>query len=74
MRGNSDNQLSMLAIVSLEDLVPQKHPIRKIKAMGDQELKRLSPVFDKMKKHGVRSCILTFTKPIRKRGLPSPCL
>jgi transposase len=48
MRGNSDNQLTMLAVVSLEDRVPKEHPIRKIKTMCDEELKRLSPVFEKM--------------------------
>jgi transposase len=48
MRGDSDKQQVMMAYVSLEDRVPRDHPIRRIKAMCDEELKRLSPVFDKM--------------------------
>ena len=48
MRGDSDNQQVLLAYVSLEDRVPKDHPIRRIKVMCDQELKRLSPIFDKM--------------------------
>jgi len=38
----------MLSIVSPEQRVPQDHPLRKIKAMADQELAGLSRVFDKM--------------------------
>ncbi|MBI5328117.1 MAG: IS5 family transposase [Deltaproteobacteria bacterium] len=38
----------MLSIISPEQRVPQDHPLRRIKAMADKELHRLSPVFDKM--------------------------
>lgn len=48
MRGFSDSQPMMIAYISLEKRVPKDHPIRKIKAMADQELKALSRVFDKM--------------------------
>jgi len=48
MRGFSDNQPMIVAYISLEKRVPPDHPLRKIKAMADQELKALSRVFDKM--------------------------
>lgn len=48
MRGTHENQATMLSLVSPEQRVPQDHPLRRIKLMADQELKRLSPVFDKM--------------------------
>jgi transposase len=48
MRGFSESQPMMIAYISLEKRVPKDHPLREIKAMADQELKRLSRVFDKM--------------------------
>jgi transposase len=48
MRGTYKRQATMLAIVSPEQRVPKDHPLRKIKAMADQELKGLSAVFDGM--------------------------
>ncbi len=48
MRGTHERQATMLSIVSPEQRVPQDHPLRKIKAMADKELARLSPVFDRM--------------------------
>ena len=48
MRGISDKQMTMLSLVSPEQRVPQDHPIREIKALADQELARLSAVFDQM--------------------------
>jgi len=38
----------MLSLVGPEQRVPKDHPIRRIKALADAELVRLSPVFDKM--------------------------
>jgi transposase len=38
----------MLSLVSPEKRVPKDHPIRRIKAMADAELARLSPLFDEM--------------------------
>ncbi len=38
----------MLALVSLESLVPPRHPLRKMKPLVDGILKDLSPVFDTM--------------------------
>ena len=38
----------MLAYVNLEERVPKDHPLRTIKAVADEALKRLSPEFDRM--------------------------
>ncbi len=48
MRGAQRQQVSMLTLMSPERLVPRDHPIRRIKALADAELVRLSPVFDAM--------------------------
>ena len=48
MRGRPNPQRSMLAIVDLEERVPQDHPLRRIKAVADAALERLSPEFDRM--------------------------
>jgi transposase len=48
MRGTQDGQASMLALFSIEARIPSGHPLRRIKAMADQELSGLSKVFDRM--------------------------
>ena len=48
MRGIPERQMTMLSLVSPEQRVSLEHPIRRIKALADQELARLSPVFDRM--------------------------
>jgi transposase len=48
MRGTQDGQASMLALFSIEARIPSDHPLRRIKAMADQELSGLSKVFDRM--------------------------
>ncbi|MCP4102813.1 MAG: IS5 family transposase [Lentisphaerae bacterium] len=48
MRGKSRSQPSMLALVSLESLVPARHPLRKFKPLVDGILRDLSPEFDAM--------------------------
>src|SRR3989442_8434443 len=48
MRGTQDRQVSMLALISIEGRIPPDHPLRKIKAMADQELLKLSGVFNRM--------------------------
>ncbi len=57
MRGFSDSQPMMMAYISLEKKVPPNHPLRRIKAMADRELKGLSGVFDKMYSHTGRPSI-----------------
>lgn len=48
MRGEPNKQRSMLSLTGPEQVVPADHPIRRIKALADAELARLSPVFDEM--------------------------
>src|SRR5262249_45908375 len=38
----------MLCLMSPESRVPAKHPLRKVKALADETLTTLSPVFDRM--------------------------
>ncbi len=38
----------MLAIVDLEERIPQDHPLRRIEEVADAALARLSPTFDRM--------------------------
>lgn len=48
MRGEVERQRVMLSVVSAEHRIPADHPLRRIKALADAELARLSPVFDRM--------------------------
>jgi len=48
MRGELERQGVMLSVVSPEHRIRRDHPLRRIKAMADAELARLSPVFDAM--------------------------
>lgn len=48
MRGKAARQATMLTAVTPDALVPQHHPIRRIKPMVDRALAKLSPAFDRM--------------------------
>jgi transposase len=48
MRGETGKQKSMMIVVNVEAKIRHDHPIRKIKALADVALSRLSPVFDGM--------------------------
>jgi hypothetical protein len=48
MRGREEEQGAMLLSITPDDLVPQDHPIRRIRAITDRALKELSPVFKRM--------------------------
>ncbi len=48
MRGPVKKQATMLSIIGPAQRVPNGHPIRRIKALADEELRKLSPVFDAM--------------------------
>lgn len=48
MRGDSSHQEAMFSYLSPDARVPATHPIRAIKAMADEALGQLSPVFDRM--------------------------
>jgi transposase len=48
MRGRTEEQTPMLLGVTTEDFIPQDHPIRRIRALTDGVLARLSPQFSAM--------------------------
>jgi transposase len=57
MRGRSQNQGMMLALINLEERITEDHPLRAIKKITDQQLKRLSPLFNQMYSHTGRPSI-----------------
>jgi transposase len=48
MRGERDHQAEMLLAVTPDHFVPADHPVRRIKALADAALARLSSLFDGM--------------------------
>ena len=38
MRGMQDKQISMWAVISIEERIPSSHPLRRIKELADQRL------------------------------------
>ena len=48
MRGKQEKQITMLSSLTPDQLVPQDHPIRRIKPIVDQSLSELSPTFNRM--------------------------
>lgn len=57
MRGKTPEQPSMLAMVSLESLVPPDHPLRKMRPLVDEALRNLDPLFDQMYAEGGRPSV-----------------
>ena len=57
MRGEDQNQQAMFSYVSPEARVPKDHPLRPIRAMVDQVLDDLAPLFREMYSHTGRSSI-----------------
>ena len=57
MRGTSDQQIESLVALTPEDLVPQEHPIRRIKPLADRVLQELSPTFNRMYAKGGRPSV-----------------
>ena len=57
MRGKRETQVTMLSLVTANDLVPEDHPIRRIKPMVDKALAELSPTFTGMYAEGGRPSI-----------------
>ena len=48
MRGKPEKQITMLSSLTPDQLVPQDHPIRRIKPIVDRALSELSPTFNRM--------------------------
>ena len=48
MRGKADTQVTMLTLITADQLVPEDHPIRQIKPIVDKALIELSPTFNRM--------------------------
>jgi transposase len=48
MRGKSIQQVSMLSLKTPDQRVPKNHPLRAVKELADEALKKMSPVFDAM--------------------------
>ena len=46
MRGKPVRQVSMLTTTTPDDLVPQDHPIRRIKPVVEDVLRSMSPTFE----------------------------
>ena len=57
MRGTSDQQIESLVALTPEDLVPQEHPIRRIKPLADHVLQELSPTLSRMYAKGGRPSV-----------------
>jgi transposase/IS5 family transposase len=75
MRGRLDNQVDMLIALTPDQLVPEDHPIRRIKPIVDQALKSMSPTFNRMyaeagrpsipPEHLLKACLLIALYSIR---------
>jgi transposase len=75
MRGKPENQIIMLSSLTPDQLIPQEHPIRKIKPLVDQALAELSPIFNQMyaeigrpsipPEHLLKACLLIALYSIR---------
>lgn len=75
MRGKRDTQVTMLSLVTANDLVPEDHPIRQIKPMVDKALLELSAVFTRMysetgrpsipPEHLLKACLLIALYSVR---------
>jgi transposase len=75
MRGTKEKQIVMLSSLTPDQLVPQDHPIRKIKPIVDRALSELSPIFNQMyaeigrpsipPEHLLKACLLIALYSIR---------
>ena len=57
MRGTTDEQIESLIALTPDDLVPQGHPIRRIKPLAERVLQELSPTFARMYAKGGRPSV-----------------
>jgi transposase len=45
MRGQQERTGSLFSYVSIEERIPARHPLRRIRKLADQALDRLNPTF-----------------------------
>src|ERR1700677_3458950 len=57
MRGDNEQQEAMFSYIGLEERVPKDHPLRAIRAMMDEALRRLDTEFERMYAQGGRPSI-----------------
>lgn len=48
MRGRAPQQESMLSLIVPDQVIPKSHPLRAVKALADEVLRAMSPLFDEM--------------------------
>ena len=48
MRGSTDHQVTMLALVDPDQLIPADHPIRRVKPIVEEALRELEPILARM--------------------------
>lgn len=75
MRGKADTQVTMLSLVTADQLVPEDHPVRQIKPIVDNALRELSPTFARMyaetgrpsipPEHLLKACLLIALYSVR---------
>ena len=75
MRGNAARLVEMLTVITPDALIPQGHPIRRIKPKVDRALAQLSPTFDRMyaqnghasipPEHPLKACLLMALYSVR---------
>jgi len=75
MRGKTDTQVTMLTLITADQLVPEDHPIRQIKPIVDKALSELSPTFNQMysetgrpsipPEHLLKACLLIALYSVR---------
>jgi len=75
MRGQADKQVTMLSLVTADQLVPEDHPIRQIKPIVDNALRELSSTFTRMyaetgrpsipPEHMLKACLLIALYSVR---------
>ena len=75
MRGKADSQVTMLSLITADQLVPEDHPIRQIKPIVDNALLELSPTFTRMyaetgrpsipPEHLLKACLLIALYSVR---------
>jgi transposase len=75
MRGETEKQVTMLSLLTADQLVPADHPIRQIKPLVDQALREVSPTFSGMyaengrpsipPEHLLKACLLIALYSVR---------